>query len=142
VTADYNIIPKNRIIIVPTPAIDTSKVSPYGTYYRQDMYPEQGSPITVLTWQEMNLVRAELALRGQGGGDALALVNAVRASHSIDPLAAVDLDALIVEREKELFTTGARLIDQRRFDQWHLGDDTWQYLPITRSERANNPNVD
>jgi tetratricopeptide (TPR) repeat protein len=134
----------NRIIIVPTPAIDTNTVAPYGTYYRQNMYPQQGSPINALTWQENYLMAAELELRGQatGLGAALDLVNAVRTSHEIADLAAVDLDVIFEERDKELFTTGARLIDQHRFVPWHLGAGTWKYLPITRSERANNPNID
>lgn len=132
----------NRIIILPTAAIDTNAVAPYYTYYRQNMYPEQGSPINTLTWQEMYLIRAELTLRGQSAGAALDLVNDVRASHGIAPLGSVDLDVIYVERDKELFTTGSRLIDQHRFDRWHLAAGTWQFLPITRAERANNPNVD
>lgn len=132
----------NRIKITATPAIDTSVVQPYGTYYRQAMYEQQSSPINVITWQENNLMLAELAVRGHGSGDPVALVNAVRSSHGLSALSAVDLDVIYVERDKELFTTGARLIDQRRFDKWHLGADKWQYLPITRAERNNNPNVD
>lgn len=132
----------NRIVIVPTAALDTTLIAPYNTYYRQDLYPEQTSPMNVATWQENNLMLAELALRGHGSGDALALVNAVRASHGIDPLAAVDLDVIYTERDKELFTTGARLNDQRRFGKWHLPAGKWQYLPITRRERNNNPNID
>ena len=45
------------------------------------------------------------------------------------------------EREVELFATGARLVDQRRFD---LGFDIpgpWRYLPITENERNQNPNL-
>ncbi len=37
--------------------------------------------------------------------------------------------ALMLEREKELFTMGLRLPDQHRFDTWHLGADTWQFFP-------------
>ena len=48
--------------------------------------------------------------------------------------------ALMLERDKELFTMGLRLPDQRRFDAWHLGADTWQYFPITQSERNGNDN--
>lgn len=129
----------NRIKIVETAALDTTTIP---VYYRQDMYPEQSSPINAATWQENNLMLAELALRGAGSGNALDLVNEVRSSHELADLAAVDLDVVYVERDKELFTTGAHLADQRRFDKWHLPAGAWQYLPITQDERNNNPNID
>jgi len=110
------------------------------TYYFQMTYPEAGSPMNFITWQENNLMRAELILRGNAAGDALSLVNDVRASHDISPLAAVTLDDIYVERDKELFTTGARLPDQRRFNTWHLGDEAWHYLPIPLGERNANDN--
>ena len=94
-----------------------------------------------MTWQENNLMLAELALRGQATGDALALVNEVRASHSIANLASVDLDVIYVERDKELFCTGSRLPDERRFNKWHLGSGTWQYFPITIDEINSNHNL-
>ncbi len=111
-------------------------------YYMQGKYPDRESPGIMMTWQENSLMLAELSLRGQGGaGDALTLVNEVRASHSIAPLASVTLDILYVERDKELFVTANRLPDERRFNKWHLGAGTWQYLPITNDERNSNPNL-
>lgn len=128
----------DRIQIAETVALDTSI---YPVYYRQDMYPEDVSSINTMTWQENNLMLAELALRGFGSGNALGLVNEVRTSHGLADLAVVDLNVIYTERDKELFTTGARLPDQRRFDNWHLGAGTWKYLPITQDERNNNPNI-
>ena len=64
----------------------------------------------------------------------------MRASHGLDPLDSIDLDGLMFEREKEFFAGGFRLVDQRRMDTWHLGPETWQFLPITQSERNNNEN--
>ncbi len=110
-------------------------------YYYQVKYPNQDSPEIQLTWQENNLMRAELALRGFGSADPLALVNEVRASHGLSALTSVDLDVIYVERDKELFCTGSRLPDQRRFNKWHLGSGTWQYFPITDDERNSNPNL-
>jgi len=109
-------------------------------YYFQVKYPVETSPIDCITWQENNLMLAELSLKGVGGGDVMTLVNAVRSSHGLADLGSIDLPGLIVEREKELFCTGNRLPDQRRFSLWHLGVGTWQYLPITMSERNENPN--
>jgi len=128
----------NRIQIVETAALDTTTIP---VYYRQDMYPEQSSPINAATWQENNLMLAELALRGAGSGNALDLVNEVRSSYGLADLAAVDLDVVYIERDKELFTTGAHLADQHRFDKWHLPAGAWKFLPITQDERNNNPNI-
>jgi len=111
-------------------------------YYRQGKYLEEKAPINFLSWQDNNLMLAECALNGAGTGDALALVNAVRASHGIDPLAAVDMSVLKTERDKELCWTGIRLPDERRWGDWHLGAGTWHYLPITERERNINPNID
>jgi len=107
-------------------------------FYRQFKYSTEDSPINFMTWQENELMLAELELNSNNAS-ALARVNAVRASHGIGPLATLDLNALIEERDKELFLEGARLVDQRRFGLWQLGPGTWQYLPFTGQERNNNP---
>ncbi len=126
----------NRIKLLPITGNDGTTI-----YYMQAKYDKRESPGIMMTWQENNLMLAELTLRGQSGGDALTLVNEVRASHNIAPLTAVDLDALYIERDKELFVTANRLPDERRFNKWHLGPGTWQYLPITDDERNSNPNL-
>ena len=84
---------------------------------------------------------AELILRGFGPGDALGLVNEARASHGIAPLISVDIDVIYAERDKELFASANRLVDERRFNKWHLDSGTWEYLPIPESERNGNPNI-
>ncbi len=111
------------------------------TYYVQDMYPENNSPFPFMTWQENELILAETELNSGANSAALGRLNAVRASHGISPRAAADLDALISERERELFTTGARLVDQRRFNRFHLPAGSWQFFPITERERNINPNL-
>ena len=110
-------------------------------YYYQAIYPESSSPQKIITWQENNLIRAELILRGAGSGDAIGLVNEVRVSHGIDPISAVDLDVIYTERDKELFASANRLVDQRRFNRWHLPAGTWEFLPIPESERNGNPHI-
>ena len=107
------------------------------TYERQALYPTDSTPIPFITWQETNLIRAE-ALLSSDNGQATDLVNAAYDGDDVDNL---DLDTLIDIRDQVLFTRGARLVDQRRFDRWHLGADTWQYLPITQTERNANPNI-
>ena len=115
-------------------------------YYMQNKYPTENSPINFISWQENGLMLAELDIRSGNNAGALVRINAVRASHGLSDLTTADMDVLILEREKELFVTGARLVDQRRFDAdyhtWHLGADKWHYFPITESERNINPNID
>ncbi|PID57676.1 MAG: hypothetical protein CR986_08830 [Ignavibacteriae bacterium] len=111
--------------------------------YRQALILDEDDPLTTCTWQENNLMLAELALRGQAAaGDPLTLVNQVRASHKITLLTSIDLDGIYVERDKELFIQGLRLPDQRRFGKFHLPAGSWQYFPITDDERNANPNID
>ena len=74
-------------------------------------------------------MRAELALRLGDAAGALTQINLVRLSHGLTALDSVDMDVVIVERDKELVTLGMRLIDQRRFGLWHLPGDRWQYFP-------------
>lgn len=145
----------NRIKIEPQHTTGTGYI-----YYRQAEYPENGSPIRFISWEETYLMLAECALNGQANaGDALGLVNSVRAASSIDPLPSIDLPTLFVERDKELFTEGNRLLDQRRSSivGWHIQQGStysvpstdlqitwvpWQYMPITAEERNQNPNID
>ena len=134
ITADPN--EANRILIEQVIGNDDTTV-----YYGQSKYTEQGSPIAFVTWQENELMLAETELRTGNSTGALTRINNVRASHGIDALTAVDLDVLYQERDKELCFTGLRLIDQRRFNNWHLGAGTWKYFPITQSERNINPNI-
>ncbi len=121
--------------------LSTLKGTSGKTYYFQTKYPDKFSNFPVMTWQENNLMLAELALRGFGSGNALALVNEVRASHSVGPLVIIDLNGVLTERDKELCFQGDRLIDENRTGKWHLAAGTWQYLPITSDERNANPNL-
>ncbi len=121
-------------------------------FYEQALYLEQSSPIDVMTWQENALILAELALRlDNDEARALELVNSVRASHNLEPLDSIQLEGngldepgqtntIVVERAKELFVTGARLIDQRRLNLFDSIPGPWRDLPITQSERNQNTN--
>lgn len=112
-------------------------------YYRQGKYPQKESPIDFISWQENNLILAEIALRNGDNATALNLVNEVRQSHGLSDLTEIDMETLMVEKDKELCFTGLRLLDQRRIEGlWHLPADAWKYLPITEGERNINPNID
>ncbi len=130
----------NRILIEEYLGLDRRTM-----YYRQYKYPEAGTGVNLISWQENELMLAELSLRGMGNGDALTLINNVRASYGISDLTSADMNVLIEERDKELFATGLRLVDQRRFEAdygtWHLPDSDWRFLPITDNERNSNDNL-
>ncbi|MDZ7292292.1 MAG: hypothetical protein ONB44_21175 [candidate division KSB1 bacterium] len=134
VTADPK--EKNRIALSPITGTDAAKT----VFQRQAKYATESTPIDFMSWQENSLMLAELDVRDGNAAAALASVNAVRASHNLDPLNTIDLDGIYIERDKELFVTGIRLADQRRFNRFHLPAGKWQFLPITDDERNNNPN--
>ena len=111
------------------------------TYYRQHKYPTIESPINFITWQENHLILAELAVRGVGSGNAETLINEVRTSHNISAITGtITTETIYMERVKEFFATGIHLIDQRRFDKWHLpGKDP--FFPVSITEINENPNI-
>jgi len=128
--------------------VPLTKLGTTFVYYRQEKFPARESSIPFITWQENNLMLAEVAVREGDGATALSLVNEVRTTGRTIPALAENpkLDTILVEREKELFCQGVRLIDQRRTGKWHLGNTpagtpTWQYMPITERERNANPNL-
>lgn len=117
-------------------------------YYRQVKYFEEGTPLPLVTWQETALILAEVALQVDGDeGTARDLINDVRASYGLDDVEGdVDLNVLLRERQAELFATGDRLLDQRRYpdqeaSEWHLGAEAYRWLPIPDDERNINPNL-
>lgn len=142
---------------IPLKEAPASDVSIDEVRYQQDIYPLRESPMDFLTWQENELMLAELeAIRGQGSSDGLARVNAVRASHGLAAIAGpVNQDVILMERDKELFLQGMRMFDLLRFDVWPatisgtpgLGNTgnaigPWRALPIPNDERNQNENID
>ncbi len=125
----------NRIKILPTQGTSGK------TYYYQNMFPERESSFPVATWQENLLMLAEIDVRNGNNASALDRINTLRASYGLSALNAVDLDVIYIERDKTLFLTGARLLDEHRFNRWHLAPGKWKYLPITERERSANPNL-
>lgn len=126
----------SRIPLQPITGNDDSTI-----YHLQDKYTEDNSPSVVLSWQEMQLIQAEALARNSQNAEALVFVNTVRASHGLDARTETNLDSIMIERDKELFCLGLRLIDQRRNNTWHLPAGTWKFLPITEEERESNPNL-
>ncbi len=115
------------------------------SYWQQAKYllnsDQSFTPLALINWQEVNLMKAECTLRGVNAGTPMTLINAVRASHGMTSLLTVapTLDDIFVERDKELFLTGNRIIDERRFNKLHIAG-MWEYLPIPQDEINKNPN--
>lgn len=136
---------------IPIEVLPESELTPAGIeadrdFYRQIKY-SQTTEINIISWQENHLLLAEVEVRTNGATGAVRarqLIDEVRASHGIDPLSpteTVDRQLILVERDKELFLTGNRLIDQRRTGTFHLPEGTWRYFPITQDECNNNENI-
>ena len=146
VTADPGEAVRLPVQEAPTTSGETQR-------YIQTKYDESSDPINIVSWQENHLMLAELSLRGQSVAVSPAdAVNAIRAVHGLSALTDVTLDVVYAERDKELFCTGQRLPDQKRWNSWHpttnagtTHEETifggWKFLPVTRSEKNNNPNL-
>ena len=138
---DFVVSDPNEANRIPMTELTTERDDSVHVFYGQDRYRDRSSPHPFATWQENELMLAELDLRDGNGGGALTRINAVRASHGIDPLETANMSSVELERRKELWSLGLRLPDQRRFNSWHLEDGTWVYFPIPRAERDINPNL-
>jgi starch-binding outer membrane protein, SusD/RagB family len=124
------------------------------TMFGPAKYPNEGASIRAASYQEAQLILAE----AQGGAQAVTIVNALRAPHSLPPYTgatdAASIRQLIIdERQRELFFEGFRNYDIQRFTipfnppvgtaypqkGGNYGNTTC--LPLPDIERFNNPNV-
>ena len=139
--AAYDSLDARQLVEIAPPA---SSRNP-GPFYRQALYLMDSDPIPFVTWQENELILAEADIFDGGDtDDARARINAVRAARELEPIGDdddVDQDLLLQVRDRELFTQGQRLVDQRRFGIFHLAPGKQQYFPLTQTERNANPNV-
>lgn len=105
--------------------------------------------VVMARFADAHLMRAEARLRLGNTAEALAEVNELRASReNTDPLASLDLDELLDERARELYTEGWRRNDLIRFGKfagsWEFkesGDGHTDLFPIPSSALLSNPNL-
>ena len=119
-----------------------------------EKYPAQGSPTPIATYKEAQLILAE----AQGGAQAVAIINAMRADVGLQPYTgptdAASIENLIIdERRRVLFLEGFRNYDMQRFDlpfnppvgapfpQKGGAYGNTRCLPLPDVERFNNPNI-
>ncbi len=105
--------------------------------------------VVMARYADALLMKAEAKLRSGDAAGALADVNALRAMRSnTAPLTSLDLDEMIDERARELYTEGWRRNDLIRFgkftDGWEFkeaGDGTSVLFPIPSAALLSNPNL-
>lgn len=141
-----------RILLEQGQRPSSSRIVPY---FIQAKYLDENSPIALMTWQETSLITAEAHVRSGNNAAALVEINKVRAAVppvvvaqrtvKLELRTATNLDSIYIERDKQLFATGMRLADQRRFNRWHFPPSVaaiaWYFLPIAQNERNTNPNL-
>lgn len=131
-------------------------------FYVQMLWPARDSPMAIILGREAQMIQAEAQLRAGNAAQALATLNAARATVTgLAPLAdagseAARVNQLFRERAFWLFNRGHRVGDLRRLIRqygraantvfptgaWHKGGNygTDVNLPVPFAE-ANNPNV-
>ncbi len=84
--------------------------------WHQQKYATEASPIPIANWQEAQLIIAE----AEGGASAVAAINRLHAKVNLPAFSSSDPAAItaqiIDERRSELFLTGHRMYDIRRFN--------------------------
>ena len=114
-------------------------------------HPENGSFTgheIVFRYADAHLMKAEAILNGASGGDALGLVNELRAIRDASPMTALTAQSMLDERGRELYVEGWRRSDQIRlgtFSQpwaYKSNTDTYRTLfPIPATALISNPNL-
>jgi hypothetical protein len=100
-------------------------------------------------YADVLLMKAEAMLRSNNAAGALPIVNSIRTKRGATALAAVDLNALLDERGREMYWENFRRQDLIRFSKYLLA---WQekpadagtknlLFPIPSSQLAVNPNL-
>lgn len=86
--------------------------------------------LPIFRYADVLLMKAECLLRLGRAGEALPLVNEVRARAAVDPLAEVNFVNLLEERAMELFCEGHRRSDMIRFADQIPADNPMNYYGI------------
>ena len=119
-------------------------------YYGITKYNDRNAPIRLLSKTEMTLIEAEAAYRANDYATMTTLLNSLRTRAAIGlpaipvPTSATAArDALLNERQAELWVEGHRLQDLYRFNvvSQYLGTGKATKLPLSRNEILNNTSM-
>lgn len=139
--------PDTRVAVVDAGRTGQDAQTPL---WQQTLYTDDAAPLPVATWEEAQLIIAEV----QGGQAAVDAINRIRAAEGLPAYdGSGDIAAQVrEERRRALFLEGHRLWDMRRFNipffpasgtpfskGGQYGDATC--LPLPDVERASNPNL-
>lgn len=138
------------------PVADAGKLGPDGVtpLWVQDRYPTLGSSIPLATWEEAQLIIAEV----EGGQTAVDIINTLHARAGLPSFESAHTEEIrslvLEERRRELFLQSHRIHDIIRFDlpldpapgtafEGGLGGTygSTTCLPLPAVERDQNPNI-
>jgi hypothetical protein len=111
--------------------------------------PDLSNDFPVFRYADVLLMKAEVLLRTGNAGGALTLVNQIRDRAGVADFTSLDLDQLLAERGRELFSEVHRRTDLIRFGKYNAA--WWEkpvdpsthvnILPIPRAQLDANPNL-
>lgn len=112
-------------------------------------HPGDQGPYIYFRYGDAYLMKAEAIMRGGSAGvSALSMVNDLRAIRGTSALGAMNEDAMLAERGRELYWEGVRRTDQIRFgtfsNTWSEKSNTEPYrvlFPIPQQAIDSNPNL-
>lgn len=125
-----------------------SRIAKFPFIKGSDRYTGNDFPIFRLA--DLLLMKAEILMRmGGDQGEALNLVNQVRARAGVEPFTELTYENLLAERARELFAEGWRRSDMIRFGvfldaRWEKPDVSMDYVklwPIPQSQIDANSNL-
>lgn len=137
---------------------DANRTATDGTrIWVQNKYASLAAPLPIASYDEAQLILAEVALRQGSPGTAVDIIDALRARAGLPAYtggeSVPEVTALLIEeRRRELFLEGQHLWDVRRFDlaltpaagtAFAKGGTygNTKCLPLPNIERFNNPNI-
>ena len=141
-------VPDSRLQTIETGVLGFDGFTPL---VRTNRFSSPASPIPLATWQEAQLIIAEI----EGGQTAVAAINAIRDAAGLPRFQGTDEAEIraevLEERRRVLFGTGHRIADLVRFPELEFQsgltpkgasyNDGNTCLPLPDVERDSNPNI-
>ncbi len=131
--------------------LETAGIRPMKYAFDYSVTGQRNNDWVVYRYSDVLLMQAEAILRGGTGtaGEALGLVNGIRANRGVTAFGSLTLDNLLDERARELYWEGWRRQDLIRFGKFLVAwqekaadpDPKTLVYPIPSQQIAVNPNL-